>query len=306
MIFLQTTIDPQVISEMNDSIKNVADNILAKAKADPATFLQDLGHSFIQFSFKLLAALLIYAIGAWVIRRIKKALSRHFLKRGTEKTIASFTTSLVSISLTVLLIVITISTLGINTTSFAALLAAGGMAIGMALSGTISNFAGGIMILAFKPFKVGDFINAQGYSGTVQSVSIVNTKILTTDNRLIILPNGALSNGNIDNYSAMPLRRVDIEVNVEYGTDADLCMELLKTIIKSDERIIDSSTPGAQDPFIALMSMNESNISFITRSWVNAPDYWPVKFDLNKRIYELLPQKGIQFAYPQLNVTIKN
>ena len=306
MIFLQTTIDPQVISEMNDSIKNVADNILAKAKADPATFLQDLGHSFIQFSFKLLAALLIYAIGAWVIRRIKKALSRHFLKRGTEKTIASFTTSLVSISLTVLLIVITISTLGINTTSFAALLAAGGMAIGMALSGTISNFAGAIMILAFKPFKVGDFINAQGYSGTVQSVPIVNTKILTTDNRLIILPNGALSNGNIDNYSAMPLRRVDIEVNVEYGTDADLCMELLKTIIKSDERIIDSSTPGAQDPFIALMSMNESNISFITRSWVNAPDYWPVKFDLNKRIYELLPQKGIQFAYPQLNVTIKN
>lgn len=306
MIFLQTTIDPQMISEMNDSIKNVADNILAKAKADPATFLQDLGQSFIQFSFKLLAALLIYAIGAWVIRRIKKALSRHFLKRGTEKTIASFTTSLVSISLTVLLIVITISTLGINTTSFAALLAAGGMAIGMALSGTISNFAGGIMILAFKPFKVGDFINAQGYSGTVQSVSIVNTKILTTDNRQIILPNGALSNGNIDNFSAMPLRRVDIEVNVEYGTDADLCMELLKTIIKSDERIIDSSTPGAQDPFIALMSMNESNISFITRSWVNAPDYWPVKFDLNKRIYELLPQKGIQFAYPQLNVTIKN
>ena len=306
MKFLQTTIDPKVINEMNDSIENVADNMLAKAKSDPATFLQELGHSFIEFSFKLLAALLIYAIGAWIIRRVKKALSRHFLKRGTEKTIASFTTSLVSISLTVLLIVITISTLGINTTSFAALLAAGGMAIGMALSGTISNFAGGIMILAFKPFKVGDFINAQGYSGTVQSVSIVNTKILTTDNRLIILPNGALSNGNIDNYSAMPLRRVDIEVNVEYGTDADLCMELLRTIIKSDERIIDSTTPGAQDPFIALMSMNESNISFITRSWVNAPDYWPVKFDLNKKIYELLPQKGIQFAYPQLNVTIKN
>jgi len=306
MKFLQTTIDPKVINEMNDSIKNVADNMLAKAKADPATFLQELGHSFIEFSFKLLAALIIYAIGAWVIRRVKKALSRHFLKRGTEKTIASFTTSLVSISLTVLLIVITISTLGINTTSFAALLAAGGMAIGMALSGTISNFAGGIMILAFKPFKVGDFINAQGYSGTVQSVSIVNTKILTTDNRLIVLPNGALSNGNIDNYSAMPLRRVDIEVNVEYGTDADLCIELLRTIIKSDERIIDSSTPGAQDPFIALMSMNESNISFITRSWVNVQDYWPVKFDLNKKIYELLPQKGIQFAYPQLNVTIKN
>jgi len=306
MKFLQTTIDPKVINEMNDSIKNVADNILAKAKADPATFLQELGHSVVEFSFKLLAALLIYALGAWIIGRVKKSLTRHFVKRGTEKTIASFTVSLVSISLTVLLIVISISTLGINTTSFAALLAAGGMAIGMALSGTISNFAGGIMILAFKPFKVGDFINAQGYSGTVQSVSIVNTKILTTDNRLIILPNGALSNGNIDNYTAMPLRRLDLEVNVEYGTDADQCIELLNKIVSEEPRIIDSTVPGAKDPFIALMSMNDSNISFVVRAWLNADDYWAVKFDLNKKIYTILPQKGIQFAYPQLNVNIRN
>jgi small conductance mechanosensitive channel len=306
MKFLQTTIDPKVINEMNDSIKNVADNILAKAKADPATFLQELGHSVVEFSFKLLAALLIYALGAWIIGRVKKSLTRHFVKRGTEKTIASFTVSLVSISLTVLLIVISISTLGINTTSFAALLAAGGMAIGMALSGTISNFAGGIMILAFKPFKVGDFINAQGYSGTVQSVSIVNTKILTTDNRLIILPNGALSNGNIDNYTAMPLRRLDLEVNVEYGTDADQCIELLNKIVSEEPRIIDSTVPGAKDPFIALMSMNDSNISFVVRAWLNADDYWAVKFDLNKKIYTILPQKGIQFAYPQLNVTLKS
>lgn len=306
MTYLQTTIDPEVISNMNDSIKVVTDNLIEKAKSDPALFLQDLGHSLIEFSFKLLAALVIYAVGAWVIRRVKKALSRHFLKRGTEKTIASFTVSLVSIILTVLLIVITISTLGINTTSFAALLAAGGMAIGMALSGTISNFAGGIMILAFKPFRVGDFINAQGYSGTVQSVSIVNTKILTTDNRLIILPNGALSNGNIDNYTALPLRRLDLEINVEYGTDADKCMELLKTIISEEPRIIDSTVPGAKDPFFALMSMNDSNITFVIRAWLNADDYWSVKFDLNKKIYTVLPKNGIQFAYPQLNVTLKN
>lgn len=162
------------------------------------------------------------------------------------------------------------------------------------------------MILAFKPFKVGDFINAQGYSGTVQSVSIVNTKILTTDNRLIILPNGALSNGNIDNYTAMPLRRLDLEVNVEYGTDADQCIELLNKIVSEEPRIIDSTVPGAKDPFIALMSMNDSNISFVVRAWLNADDYWAVKFDLNKKIYTILPQKGIQFAYPQLNVNIRN
>lgn len=306
MTLLQTTFDPEVIINMNDSIKNAADSMLAKAKNDPATFLQELGQAFIDFSLKLLAALIIYAVGAWIIRRIKKWLNRLFIKRGTEKTLASFISSLVSITLTILLIVITISTLGINTTSLAALLAAGGMAIGMALSGTVSNFAGGIMILAFKPFKVGDFINAQGYSGTVQSVSIVNTKVLTTDNRLVVIPNGALSNGNIDNYTALPLRRLDIEVNVEYGTDADRCIELLNRIISEEPRIIDSSVPGAKDPFVALLSMNDSNISFITRSWLKAEDYWSVKFDLNKKIYTLLPKEGIQFAYPQLNVTIKN
>lgn len=306
MTFLQTTIDPNTIISVNDSIKNAADTLLQKAKADPGTFMHDLGQALIDFGLKLLAAFVIYFVGAWIIRRIKKGLNRLFIKRKTEKTLATFITSLVSITLTVLLIVIAISTLGINTTSLAALLAAGGMAIGMALSGTVSNFAGGIMILVFKPFKVGDFINAQGYSGTVQSVSIVNTKVLTTDNRLIIIPNGALSNGNIDNYNVMKLRRLDIEVNVEYGTDADKCIELLNRIILEDPRILTSKEPGAKDPFIALLSMNDSNISFITRSWVTADDYWPVRFDLNKKIYTLLPQEGIQFAYPQLNVSIKS
>lgn len=306
MKFLQTAIDPEVIGNINDSIKIATDNIISQLKDDPSTFLNDLLQSAISFGLKVLAALVIYTVGAWIIRRIKKALNRLFIKRNTELTLASFTTSLVTIVLTTLLIIITIGTLGINTTSIAALLAAGGMAIGMALSGTVSNFAGGIMILVFKPFKAGDFINAQGYSGTVQSVSIVNTKLLTTDNRIIVIPNGALSNGNIDNYSTMPLRRLDIEVKVEYGTDAEACIELLRTILKEDPRILDSTTEGAQDPFIALMSMNESNITFVTRSWVQASNYWPARFDLNKKIYIKLPENGIHFTYPQLNVNIRN
>ena len=142
MTFLQTTIDPEVIISMNDSIKNAADSLIQKAKSDPGTFMHELGEHFIEFGLKLLAAIVIYLVGAWIIGRIKKALNKLFVKRGTEKTLASFTSSLVSISLTILLIVITIGTLGINTTSLAALLAAGGMAIGMALSGTVSNFAG--------------------------------------------------------------------------------------------------------------------------------------------------------------------
>lgn len=306
MTFLQTTIDPNVIISVNDSLKNAADTLLQKAKADPETFMHELGQHMLDFGLKLLAAFIIYFVGAWIIRRIKKGLNSVFLKRNTEKTLASFISSLVSITLTVLLIVIAISTLGINTTSLAALLAAGGMAIGMALSGTVSNFAGGIMILVFKPFKVGDFINAQGYSGTVQSVTIVNTKIITTDNRLIIIPNGALSNGNIDNFNVMKLRRLDIEVHVEYGTDSDKCIELLNQIISEDPRILSSKEPGAKDPFIALMSMDDSSISFITRSWVMADDYWAVKFDLNKKIYDTLPKNGILFAYPHMDVTIKN
>ena len=306
MTFLQTTIDPEVINSVNDSLKNAADTLLQKAKADPETFMHELGQHMLDFGLKLLAAFIIYFVGAWIIRRIKKGLNSVFLKRNTEKTLASFISSLVSITLTVLLIVIAISTLGINTTSLAALLAAGGMAIGMALSGTVSNFAGGIMILVFKPFKVGDFINAQGYSGTVQSVTIVNTKIITTDNRLIIIPNGALSNGNIDNFNVMKLRRLDIEVHVEYGTDSDKCIELLTKIISEDPRILSSKEPGAKDPFIALMSMDDSSISFITRSWVMADDYWAVKFDLNKKIYDTLPKNGILFAYPHMDVTIKN
>lgn len=306
MTFLQTTIDPEVINSVNDSLKSAADTLLQKAKEDPGTFMHDLGQHMLDFGLKLLAAFVIYFVGAWIIRRIKKALNRLFLKRKTEKTLATFISSLVSITLTVLLIVIAISTLGINTTSLAALLAAGGMAIGMALSGTVSNFAGGIMILVFKPFKVGDFINAQGYSGTVQSVTIVNTKIITTDNRLIIIPNGALSNGNIDNFNVMKLRRLDIEVHVEYGTDSDKCIELLNQIISEDPRILSSKEPGAKDPFIALMSMDDSSICFITRSWVMADDYWPAKFDLNKKIYDTLPKNGILFAYPHMDVTIKN
>ena len=213
MIFLQTTVDPNAVINVNDSIKAVTSNLISQVKEDPNTLLQDLLQSAIDFGLKLLAAIAIYIVGAWLIKRVKVWLNKLFVKRKTEATLSTFITSLVSITLTVLLIIVTIGALGINTTSLAALLAAGGMAIGMALSGTVSNFAGGLMILVFKPFKAGDFINAQGYSGTVKEVSIVNTKMTTPDNREIIIPNGALSNGNIDNYSAKPIRRLDIEIH---------------------------------------------------------------------------------------------
>lgn len=273
----------------------------------PDQLLQELTSHAIQFGLKVLAALLIYIIGAWIIKLVRKGLKKGFERKKTEKTLASFTYSLVTIAMWVLVIIIAVSTLGINTSSLAALLAAGGMAIGMALSGTVQNFAGGIMILVFKPFKAGDFIEALGYSGTVTEVNIVSTKLLTTDNRKVILPNGALSNGNINNISAMPLRRVDITVGVPYGTDGEVAKNALLEIMRSCPAVLDSTTPGAADPFVSIISLGDSSVSFVTRCWVNAADYWSTYFYLNENYYSQLPQKyGIGFPFPQMDVHIKN
>ncbi len=279
------------------------------------------------FGLKVLAALLIYMVGSWLISRIRKMLQRSFIRRNTELTIASFTTSAVTISLTILLVIITVSTLGVDTTSLAALLAAGGMAIGMALSGTVQNFAGGIMLLVFKPFKAGDWIEAQGVSGTVMEVNITATKILTVDNRVIILPNGALSNGTIDNYSARPLRRVDWTVSVAYGSDAEGCRKTIIELLAADKRVLQADTDTNElykefdeksfqlsvigykmesipAPVVFLKSLNESDITFSVRAWVRGQDYWDVYFKMNEVFYTELPKRGYEFAFPHMDVTM--
>ena len=301
MLLLQDITTPVILPA--DPLRQVTEPIIQKVQEDPNAFWTQLLHNAITFGIKVVIALIIYIIGAWLIKRVKKLLLRIFERRDTERTLASFVSSLVSISMTVLLIIITVSTLGVDTTSLAALLAAGGMAIGMAMSGTVQNFAGGIMLLVFKPFKVGDFITAQGFSGTVTDVSIVSTKIVSTDNHIVVIPNGTLSNGNIDNYSTNPLRRVDLEISVAYGADADRCIETILDIVHGDKRIIDAQTPGAADPFVALSSLNASDITFVVRVWVHTPDYWNVRFDLNKSLYTQLPQQGFEFAYPHMDVT---
>ena len=305
MTFLQaTTVDPDKVINVNDTLKAVTSNLISQVKEDPNTFLQDLLQSAIDFGLKLLAAIAIYIIGAWLIKRVKIWMNKLFTKRNTEATLSTFISSLVSITLTVLLIIVTIGALGINTTSFAAILAAGGMAIGMALSGTVSNFAGGLMILVFKPFKAGDFISAQGFSGTVKEVSIVNTKITTPDNRVIIIPNGALSNGNIDNYSVKSIRRLDLELHMAYGTDADKCIAAILNILKADARVLDTKTKGASDAMSVVSALNDSTVTFLARVWVKSADYWPLKFDLNKTLLTELPKQGFQFEYPHMNVTL--
>ena len=271
----------------------------------PDQLLPMLGEHLLQFGIKVLAALVIYGVGAWIISLIRKAVKRSFVRHKTEPTLASFTDSLVTIGLWVVLIVLVIGALGVNTTSLAALLAAGGMAIGMALSGTLQNFAGGIMLLVFKPFKVGDFIEALGYSGTVTELTIVNTKLLTPDNRVIILPNGALSSGNISNINQKQIRRIEVTVSVSYGSDAQVVKDSLLDIVKQQPLFIDATTPGAADPFVALKELADSSVNFIVRAWVQVPDYWTALFWLNENIYTQLPQKGISFPFPQLDLHIK-
>ena len=306
LLQIQNPIKEEDLVNKADSANAAFQQFAEMMAADPGTALQNLGRQLIQFGFKVLAALLIYIIGAWIIRRIKRGLERLFLRKRTDRAMASFITSLVSILLTIILIVITIGTLGVNTSSLAALLAAGGLAIGMALSGTLQNFAGGLMIMAFKPFKAGDYIEALGYAGTVTDVTIVGTHLVTFDNRKVILPNGALSGGNIVNYSFFPLRRIDITVSVEYGTDAAACKEKLAEIVKEDPRFLDETTPGAKDPVIAIQKLDNSSVNFLIRAWVNTADYWNAWFDLNERIYTELPEAGIHFPFPQMDIHIKN
>ena len=305
LLQIQNPIKEEEILSKADSARVAWQQFTEMLAADPGTALQNLGRQAIQFGLKLVAAILIYIIGAWLIRRIKRWLGRIFEKKQTDKAMASFISSFVSISLTILLIIITVGTLGVNTTSLAALLAAGGMAIGMALSGTLQNFAGGLMIMAFKPFKAGDYIEALGYAGTVTEVTIVGTHLTTIDNRKVILPNGALSSGNVVNYSSFPLRRIDLVVGVEYGTDAAACKDKLLEIVREDPRFLDASFPGAADPFIALQKIDASSVNFLIRAWVKTPDYWGALFDLNQRVYTELPQAGINFPFPQVDVHIR-
>ena len=245
----------------------------------------------------ILLAILIFVVGRYVIRLINKLIANMLERRRVEPTIQSFLKSFTNILLTILLVITVISALGVNTTSFAALLASAGVAIGMALSGNLQNLAGGIILLLFKPYKIGDYIEAQGANGVVQEIQIFHTIILTVDNKQIYIPNGALSSGSITNYSAKELRRVDWTVGVEYGTDVEKVRAALMKLINADNRILKDPAP-----FIALRELASSSVDFTVRGWVKGADYWGVFFDMNKQIYEEFNRQGISFPFPQIQV----
>lgn len=245
----------------------------------------------------IIGALLIFLIGRFLIRILNKMLARILERRHVDAGIQSFTKSLVNILLTVLLIVAIVNKLGVETTSFAALLASAGVAVGMALSGNLQNFAGGLIVLLFRPYKVGDWIESQGESGTVREIQIFHTILTTADNKVVYIPNGALSSGTIVNYSREDTRRVEWIIGVEYGENFDKIEDVTRRIIAADSRILDTPTP-----FIALHALDASSVNIVIRVWVKSEDYWGVYFDINKTIYAVYNKEGIGFPFPQLTV----
>ena len=245
----------------------------------------------------IIAAILIYIIGRFIIRQLLRIVKKILVKRDMDVSVQSFLMSLLSILLYLVLAFAIISKLGVETTSLAALLASAGVAIGMALSGNLSNFAGGLLILVFKPFKIGDFITALGVSGTVKEIQIFHTVLVTVDNCIIFVPNGSLSSNTITNFSKEPLRRVDFSFGVEYGQDYDRVKAVIEKIIAADKRILRDPAP-----FIALGALSDSSVDITVRVWVNAADYWDVNFDTIKTVYATFNKEGIGFPFPQLTV----
>lgn len=269
--------------------------------------IQNLSGYAVNLCKNLLAALVIYIIGKWLIRKVNSIVSKLMRKKHVEASLQTFLESIVNVSLWLLLVIAVISVLGVETSSFVALFTGAGMAIGMAMSGTLGNFAGGVMILLFKPYKVGDFISAQGYDGFVKEIQIFNTILVTTDNQTIIIPNGSLSTGSLKNFSTQKYRRVDLSYSFAYGTDYEVVREAIEKIQKACPQIIQEPIAGEPviGPWQGLASLGDSGVTIATRSWCASADYWTVAGYMNHEVYQQLRNSGFMFPFNKLDVTVK-
>jgi len=248
---------------------------------------------------KIVAAILVLIVGSWVVKGITKAIDKAMAKSKMDESLRPFLLGMANMLLKVMLVISVLGMLGIEMTSFVAVLGAAGLAVGMALSGTLQNFAGGVMILLFRPFKKGDVVEAQGYIGSVAEIQIFNTILKTPDNKTIIIPNGGLSTGSMINYSTEERRRVDWTIGVGYGDDLDQARAVIKAMCDADSRIL-------KDPevFIAVAELADSSVNFAVRAWVKSEDYWAVFFDMNENVYKTFNKEGLNIPYPQMDVHV--
>ncbi|CAH8281372.1 small conductance mechanosensitive channel [Mariniflexile fucanivorans] len=246
-----------------------------------------------EYGLKIIGAIAIWIIGSWIIKKLLKATRKVMTKSNYEESLQKFLINLLSWGLKILLIITLLGTLGVPTTSFAAIIAAAGLAVGLALQGSLGNFAGGVLIMIFKPFKIGDLIEAQGEIGVVKQIEIFTTKLIGLSNKEIIIPNGALSNGNIVNYTTEGTRRVDLTFGVGYDSDIKKTKEVLMKVITSHPKVIE--TPA---PTVNVSELADSSVNFAVRPWCKTEDYWTVYFDVTENTKIALDAAGIEIPYP--------
>ena len=292
-IIVPDSVQKAKLAETVDKIENLS-------HLDYRQLLTGLAQEAGWILLKIVIALVIYLIGKqlvkWIIRLMDKAFARHKV----EASLRNFLRSLVKALLMVVLVLAIVQTLGVNTSSFLALFASAGLAIGMALSGTLQNFAGGVILLLLRPYKVGDYIEAQGQSGTVESIDLFSTCLKTPDNQTIYVPNNTIATSIIDNYSQSETRRVDWTLSISYGDDVDVARREILAMLESDARVLKDTVP-----VVYVKNLGESSVDLSIRAWTKNGDYWGVFFDMNERMYKELPSKGINFPFPQLDVNVK-
>jgi len=271
------------------------DKINMQAVMDQATIM------IMEYGPRLLLALVTLLIGLWIIRRIVNIADRALLKGNTDKTLILFTRSLISWVLKILLLLSVASMVGIETTSFIAIFSAGTLAVGLALQGSLSNFAGGVLLLLLRPYKVGDLIEAQGYLGVVKEIHIFNTILLTPQNKTIIIPNGPLAGGTIVNYTEDGHLRVDLTIGISYDSDIKKAKDVLMRVMEENPKVLNEPPP-----FVGLAEFDDSSINLAVRPWANVADYWDVFFGVNESIKEALNESGIKIPFPQMDVHVTN
>ena len=249
----------------------------------------------------VLLAIFTLVLGLWFVKVLTRRLRKTLAKKNLDPSLTPFLLTLLSISLKVFLVVSVISMVGVKVTSFVAIIGAAGLAIGLALQGTLQNFAGGVIILILKPFTAGDVIEAKGYIGTVREIQIFYTIIHTADKKVVYIPNGSLANSDMTNYSREQVRRNEWIFGIAYGDDVDKARQVLAKLIAEDERILEDP-----EPLIALHSLGDSSVNLVVRAWSVASDLWPVHFDMNESVYKTFTREGLNIPFPQLDVYVKN
>jgi len=285
-----------------DSVQkaNLTQTIEKVMNLDIREFFMGMMGDLVWIGLKILLALAIYFIGRWIVRRIVRLLDAAFTRRNVDVSLRSFLRNTIRVIFMLLLILVVVQTLGVNVTSIIALFSAATLAIGMALSGTAQNFAGGVMILLMKPYRVGDFISAQGQSGTVREIKLFSTVITTGDNQTIYIPNNAIATAIIDNYSTAERRRVDWTVSISYGDDVDTARRAILEMLAADGRILRDPAPE-----VWVAALADSSVNLTVRAWTMNSNYWNVFFQNNEKFYKQLPEAGIRFPFPQMEVKVK-